>query len=114
MKGKKLIKCPLCQGQGGFWDTLDGKPPPGIWEPPEFYWDACPECEGLGTIWEEEWGDDPYESILHRSEEHIQELRTWVEAYRGARRVGLPPEEAQQVATLTLYGPLPIPRLEEQ
>lgn len=51
-----MVECPLCLGQRDFWDTLDRKPPLGIWEePPEFYWDECPQCGGTGAVWEEDW-----------------------------------------------------------
>lgn len=39
----------MCGGEGGFWDTWDGRPPFGLWdEPPDFYWVECPHCLGTG------------------------------------------------------------------
>lgn len=43
------MRCSVCGGEGGFWDTLDGRPPIGVWEePPDFYWIECPHCLGTG------------------------------------------------------------------
>ena len=107
MRALKKIQCPLCRGKGGFWDTLDRKPPLGIWEePPEFFWDECPECEGTGTTWEEVWEEpDPWEEIFQK-EDRIPLLSQWVQAYREARhRARLPPHEAKTAADLATYGP---------
>lgn len=41
--------CTLCGGEGGFWDTVDGQRPMGLWEEaPDFYWIECPHCLGTG------------------------------------------------------------------
>lgn len=109
VQARRQIRCPLCRGEGGFWDTLDRKPPLGIWEePPEFFWDECPECEGRGTITirEEVWEEpDPWEEIFQK-EHQIPLLSQWVRAYREARRLAhLPPDLARQAANAQTFGP---------
>lgn len=43
------MKCSLCKGTGGYWDTPDGQAPLGVWdESPEFWWIECLHCEGMG------------------------------------------------------------------
>jgi len=96
--------CPICNGTGevpvglGFF----GRSHPTGWE-------ACPECGGEGRIYPayEDPHLEAYDLRLRFPHEE-EELREWVQAYREARRgAKLPPEEAAQVANLTVYGPLP-------
>lgn len=109
VQARRQIRCPLCRGEGGFWDTLDRKPLLGIWEePPEFFWDECPECEGRGTITirEEVWEEPDLWEEIFQKEHQIPLLSQWVRAYREARRLAhLPPDLARQVANAQTFGP---------
>jgi hypothetical protein len=96
--------CPVCSGRGAVPVGLGafGRLRPTGWE-------ACPECGGAGAVFPV-YRDPHLEAHdLHPQFPHQEkELKKWVRTYRRAHREdGLPPEKAKEVATLTVYGPLP-------